>query len=334
MKKYLLLLLYTLCFGEDINKIYLEAQALENQGNYKEAMLLYKKAASINLSKEDKYLQNLPKNDSENIEYFSKVKETFYENQIEKVEDNETNKYIKQSITSDFEIYPYKKNYLLPVTYDFHNSQDRENVETAFQISIEKPISYNFFGQNEFISATYTQKSFWQTFEDSYPFRETNYEPEIFILFPYEDNAIFKSYKFGFNHTSNGKDKELSRSWNRLYLEGNFQLSELFLVPRIWYKIPEEKPDNPNIEDYYGYGDLTFVYAYKKHQFELALRNNLEFNDKNKGSAEFNWTFPLPKLFYSTNTYGLFQIFSGYGNSLIDYDREVNKVGLGIALSR
>lgn len=42
----------------------------------------------------------------------------------------------------------------------------------------------------------------------------------------------------------------------------------------------------------------------------------------------------LPKLFYSTNTYGLFQIFSGYGNSLIDYDREVNKVGLGIALSR
>ena len=335
MKKYLFLFLFSLGFAEDINKLYSEAQALENQGNYKEAMLLYKKAVSINLSKEDKYLQNLPKNDSENIEYFSKVKETFYENQIEKVEDNETNKYIKQSITSDFEIYPYKKNYLLPVTYDFHNSEDRESTETVFQISIEKPISYNFFGQNEFISAAYTQKSFWQTFEDSYPFRETNYEPEIFILFPYEDNAIFKSYKFGFNHTSNGKDKELSRSWNRLYLEANFQLSELFIVPKVWYRIPEDKDDNnPNIEDYYGYGDLTFIYTYKKHQFELALRNNLEFNDKNKGSAEFNWTFPLPKLFYSTNTYGLFQIFSGYGNSLIDYDREVNKVGLGIALSR
>ncbi len=335
MKKYLFLFLFSLSFAQDINKLYSEAQALENQGNYKEAMLLYKKAASINFSKEDKYLQNLPKNDSENVEYFSKVKETFYENQIEKVEDSETNKNIKQSITSDFEIYPYKKNYLLPVTYDFHNSEDRESTETVFQISIEKPISYNFFGQNEFISAAYTQKSFWQTFEDSYPFRETNYEPEIFILFPYEDNAIFKSYKFGFNHTSNGKDKELSRSWNRLYLEANFQLSELFIVPKVWYRIPEDKDDNnPNIEDYYGYGDLTFVYAYKKHQFELALRNNLEFNDKNKGSAEFNWTFPLPKLFYSTNTYGLFQIFSGYGNSLIDYDREVNKVGLGIALSR
>jgi phospholipase A1 len=64
------------------------------------------------------------------------------------------------------------------------------------------------------------------------------------------------------------------------------------------------------------------------------LRNNLEFYDKNRGSAEFNWTFPLPRLLYSTNTYGLFQVFSGYGNSLIDYDRETNKVGLGIALSR
>ena len=79
MKKYLFLFLFSLGFAEDINKLYSEAQALENQGNYKEAMLLYKKAASINFSKEDKYLQNLPKNDSENVEYFSKEKETFYE---------------------------------------------------------------------------------------------------------------------------------------------------------------------------------------------------------------------------------------------------------------
>ena len=47
MRKYLLLLLYTLCFSEDINKLYLEAQDLENQGNYKEAMLLYKKLLLI-----------------------------------------------------------------------------------------------------------------------------------------------------------------------------------------------------------------------------------------------------------------------------------------------
>lgn len=66
----------------------------------------------------------------------------------------------------------------------------------------------------------------------------------------------------------------------------------------------------------------------------MALRNNLEFNEGNKGSAELNWTFPLPDFLYAANTYGIFQLFSGYGNNLIDYDREVHKVGLGIAFSR
>ncbi len=322
MKKYLFLFLVSLCCAQDINTIYIEAQKLENEGNYKEAMLLYKKAASLN-------------NDTNNKEEsFTTLKKAFYEKQIEKVEDVESNENIKQSITAGFELYPYKKNYLMPITYDLNETDDRKSTETMFQISIEKPLSYNLLGQNEFISAAYTQRSFWQTFESSFPFRETNYEPEIFILFPFENDKIFKSYKVGFHHSSNGKSEELSRSWNTLYLETAFQLSELFIVPKIWYRIPEEKDDNPNIEDYYGYGDLTFVYNYKKHQFDLILRNNLEFNDKNKGSAELNWTFPLPRLFYSTDTYGLVQIFSGYGNSLIDYDREVNKIGLGIALSR
>lgn len=328
MKKYLPLLISTLCFSENINTLYLDAQKLEEEGNYKEAMHLYKKAANTNISKKDN-------SETNKEESFTNLKKAFYEKQIDKVEDIDTNENIKQSITGNFELYPYKKNYILPATYDFNKSDDRQQFETLYQISIEKPISYNYFGLNEFISAVYTQKSFWQTGKHSFPFRETNYEPEIFVQLPYENSSVLKSYKLGFNHNSNGKDKELSRSWNRLYLEGNFQLSELFIVPKVWYRIPEKNDDNnPNIENYYGYGDLTFIYAYQKHQFELILRNNLQFDDKNKGSAEFNWTFPLPRLLYSTNTYGLFQAFSGYGNSLIDYDRETNRVGLGIALSR
>lgn len=79
---------------------------------------------------------------------------------------------------------------------------------------------------------------------------------------------------------------------------------------------------------------MTFLYAYKKHTFELLLRNNLRLNSQNKGSAELNWTFPLPEFLSTNNSYGMLQIFSGYGNSLIDYDREIHKIGLGIAFSR
>ena len=63
MKKILLLFIFTFCFAEDINKIYEEAQNLENQEKYKEAMLLYKKAANLNISKDDKYIIDLSKND-------------------------------------------------------------------------------------------------------------------------------------------------------------------------------------------------------------------------------------------------------------------------------
>jgi phospholipase A1/A2 len=336
MKRFLPLLICSLCFAEDADKIYKEAQDLENQGNYKEAMLLYKKAANINVSKEDKYLFDLSKNDNQKGESFTNMKKAFYQKQIDKVNDKETDENLKQIITGDFDLYPYKKNYLLPATYDFNKSDDRKSVETSFQISIEKPISYDFFGLNETISAAYTQRSFWQTTADSSPFRETNYEPEIFVQFPYDRGNVLKGYKIALNHLSNGKNDEQSRSWNRIYLESYFQLSSLFIIPKVWYRIPENESedDNPDIEDYYGNGELTFLYAYKKHTFELALRDNLKLNSNNKGSAELNWTFPLPEFLSTNNSYGLFQIFSGYGNSLIDYDREVQKVGLGIAFSR
>ena len=336
MKKYLPLFLCTLCLAQNLDELYKEAQNLENQGNYKEAMLLYKKAADLNISKEDKYILDLSKNDEHKVESFTNMKKAFYQKQIDKVNDKETDENLKQMITGDFSLYPYKKNYLLPATYDFNQSEDRSSFETDFQISIEKPLAYNIFGLNESISAAYTQRSFWQTAEHSSPFRETNYEPEVFIQFPYKSTSTLKGYKIALNHVSNGKNDELSRSWNRVYFESYFQLANLFIIPKVWYRIPENSndDDNPDIEDYYGNGDLTFLYAYKKHTFELALRNNLEFNDANKGSAELNWTFPLPEFLYTQNTYGLFQIFSGYGNSLIDYDREVHKVGLGIAFSR
>lgn len=336
MKKLLPIVICTLCFGEDIDSIYKEAQNLENQGNYKEAMILYKKAANLNITKEDTYLLDLSKNQEHKVDTFTNMKKTFYKNQIDKVKDKETDDTLEQFITKDFNLYPYKKNYLLPVNYNFNKIDDRNKIETSFQISIEKPISYDFFGLDESISAAYTQKSFWQTSENSSPFRETNYEPEIFIQLPYKNSEVFKAYKISLMHSSNGKNEEESRSWNRLYVEGYFQLSNLFLIPKIWYRIPESSSDddNPDIEDYYGKGELSLLYAYKKHTFELMIRNNLEFNSGNKGATELNWTFPLPEFLSTDNSYGLLQIFSGYGNSLIDYDREINKIGLGIAFSR
>lgn len=336
MKRILFLFLFaTFIYANEENKTYKKALELEKQGEYKKAMLLYKQAFNEKIKKEESFTQRI-KNSTYEASTYAKLKKDFYQKNIQKSEDKEANESIEQIVTSDFGLFPYKKNYLLPITYDTKERENREQIETKFQFSVEKPLTYNLFGLNETISFGYTQKSYWQTAKDSSPFRETNYQPEIFMQIPYKNSDTFKGYKISLIHESNGRDNENSRSWNRIYAEGYLQYSKLFVVPRVWYRIPEESKndDNEDIYKYYGYGDLRLVYPYKKHLFELTLRNNLRLNSQNKGSAQLDWTFPLPSIFSSPNTYGFVQVFSGYGDSLIDYDEEVNRIGFGIALSR
>ncbi len=268
---------------------------------------------------------------------YQKIKSSFFKKLINKTEDKETNESIKDLVSNAFGIYSHKVNYLLFGTYDKQTYDDkRSHFETAFQISAKKPITYNLFGLEEIINIAYTQKSFWQTSRESSPFRETNYAPEIFVEFPYEHSSHFKGYRVSLIHESNGRKEEFSRSWNRIYLEGAFWFSNFFLMPKVWYRIPERKKDddNPDITKYYGYGDLRFIYPYKNQIFDITLRDNLKFNSSNKASIEFNWTFPIPTFKNLSKTYGFFQFFSGYGNSLIDYDKKTDKIGLGIAISR
>jgi len=337
LKKLLILpFLFVFMYAQNVEKLYEEALNYENNGEYKKAMILYKKIANLKLKKDDEYILDLSKDKEHDVQTFTKLKSDFYDKIIQKSEDKEANESIKQMITGDFGLYPYKMNYLLPVTFDTQERADREQFETKFQFSIEKPISYNFLGLDESISVAYTQKSYWQTSADSSPFRETNYEPEVFIQFPYKNSQTLKGYKIALNHQSNGRNNNDSRSWNRIYLESYLQFSKLFVIPRVWYRIPEksEDDDNADIDRFLGYGDLTLLYPYKKHTFSLLLRNNLRFDRENKGAAEFNWTFPLPEFMATPNSYGFLQVFTGYGDSLIDYDEDINKVGLGIAFSR
>ena len=339
MKKTLLLLtISSICFASSIEDTYSKANKLENEKKYKEANTLYKQLLK-NVDKNiynKKYIIDKAKNENHEVQIFTNMKKKFYTDILNKTEDKETNNTLEQMITGNFGLYPYRKNYILPITYDIKEQQDRNQFETKFQFSIEKPVSYNFFKLNESISVAYTQKSFWQTNKDSSPFRETNYKPEIFIQFPYKNSQRLKGYKLSLIHESNGREGIYSRSWNRLYLESYFQLTSTFIIPRIWYRIPEKAADddNPDILDYYGYGDITILYPYKQHSFEIKLRNNLRLKSKNKGAITLNWAFPLPEFLSTQNSYGFLQIFSGYGESLIDYNKELHKIGFGIAFSR
>jgi hypothetical protein len=84
--------------------------------------------------------------------------------------------------------------------------------------------------------------------------------------------------------------------------------------------------DNPDIEDYLGYFEFQGVYNRNNQNFGLFFRNTLK--EGYRGAVQLDWGFPV-----YDQLRGYVQYFYGYGESLIDYNHKVNKLGIGIKLT-
>jgi phospholipase A1 len=209
-----------------------------------------------------------------------------------------------------------------------------DDTETKFQLSLKTKVVEGVFGDIGDLWAGYTQTSRWQILnsDNSRPFRETNYEPEVSLIFPTNYNFFgLNGRLFGLtlNHQSNGRSSPLSRSWNRAILNIGFERENWVVMLRPWYRIPEAKSDddNPDITNYLGNGDLQITRKWNNHEFSLMLRHSLKGGDKSHGAAQFDWSFPI-----KDNLRGFAQVFNGYGESMIDYNHRSTYYGLGISL--
>lgn len=253
----------------------------------------------------------------------------------------------KKHILQPFTLMAHKPNYALigkynSAGYNAEHYQEQfddpslelEDIEAQFQISIKTPLAIGLWDTIDFYAA-YTNRSFWQLYETtSGPFRETNHEPEGWLQFnPGWELWGFKnaSNALGFVHQSNGRGGVLSRSWNRIYANFMIEKGNFALSFKPWYRIPEddENDDNPDITDYLGHYEIRAAYKWREHVFGLMSRNNLE-SGFSKGAVELSWSFPLFDYPYFK---GYIQYFSGYGESLIDYDSYANTIGFGISIS-
>ena len=128
-------------------------------------------------------------------------------------------------------------------------------------------------------------------------------------------------------HESNGRADPLSRSWNRIYAFFGLERGNFSLALKPWYRIPEnsEDDDNPNIEKYVGYGEVYTFYRWREHLFSGMFRNNLRSD--NKGAIQVDWSFPL-----RGKLKGYVQYYNGYGETLVDYDHAVNRIGVGVMM--
>lgn len=259
--------------------------------------------------------------------------------------DSDEKEVMLTKIFSNFGLLPYEKNYLIPFAYTTKNyeqmdldaypgyEQFNKNVETEFQISLKKDLSYNLFGLNEIFTFGYTQEVWWQFYSNSAPFRETNYRPEIWLTLPIKDKKLsefgFKALKVAFWHESNGMGEPLSREWNQIYFDSIFYSGNLMTTLRVW--IADAGNNNKDITDYLGHGHLQLNYFFKNNQFDLTWRNNLHFNGDNRGSLKLEWSRPIGS---SKNNFWYLKLFNGYGASLVDYNNHQSRVGFGFLFSR
>ena len=205
--------------------------------------------------------------------------------------------------------------------------------EVTFQMSFKIKLWEDIFAGNVDVWAAYTQRSFWQLFnvEDSSPFRETDYEPELLFNIRTRFNLLGFEARFitlGLNHQSNGQVEPVSRSWNRIVANFGLERGPLSILLKTWIRFPEtdEEDDNPDITKYLGYGELWIHYFLKKHHFAVMVRDNLDFGE-NRGALQVEWSYPL---FAHVGVYA--QYFLGYGESLIDYNHKVNRIGVGVVI--
>ena len=232
--------------------------------------------------------------------------------------------------TSDKNEFPQSPN----VNNTVDTDQNLKSTESKFQLSLKTKAVENLLGDNGDIWLGYTQSSRWQVYnsEESRPFRETNYEPEASLIFRTNYEILGLNARLlglTFNHQSNGRADPLSRSWNRIMMNIGFERDNFALMLRPWYRIEEDSKDdnNPDIKNYIGRGDLTAFYRWNDHDFSLMLRHSLKGGDDAHGAAQFDWVFPI-----SGKLRGHFQLFDGYGESLIDYNHRATYVGLGVSL--
>ena len=255
---------------------------------------------------------------------------------------------VKQAVTNPFALSQHRLNYLLPFTYVSNpntlsasglNTENVDNIEAKYQNSVKLPI-YQTASSTTGLYLGFTAMSYWQVYngEASKPFRETNYEPELFYSWRNELSFAgfkFNQIRFGLSHQSNGQSGLRSRSWNRLFASAMFSDDESFYHIKAWYRIEEDEKenpfdsagdDNPDITSFMGHTVLGYGTKLGNFNIMALVRNNLKTRD-NKGSVELNFSYPI-----NTRYDFLLQYFNGYGDSLIDYNRHQQRFGLGIQL--
>ncbi|RYZ80546.1 MAG: hypothetical protein EOP06_25145, partial [Proteobacteria bacterium] len=136
-------------------------------------------------------------------------------------------------------------------SYFLYGNPDTK-VQVSFKVELVEHSRFFF---------AYSQLMFWDLRAKSAPFRDLNYNPELFYRLPFYSDKNF--IDLGFEHESNGKGDEDSRSWNRAYVRVSgptqlFNEPTLFASAKVWFA-QSNKETNADLQRYRGVWELTLT---------------------------------------------------------------------------
>jgi len=220
---------------------------------------------------------------------------------------------------------------------------DYRNTETRLQLSVRTKVASGLLpwkpGGSDSLWFGYTQQSYWQLFTPalSRPFRSTDHEPELVYVVPVQSAAEgrwrLRYAGLGLVHQSNGQSLPYSRSWNRAYLMAGAERGPLQLHARAWRRLSEQagSDDNPGIGSYVGRAELRGTWQVnRRHQLAATLRHTLD--DSGRGSVRLEWFRTLGDAAGAGGLQLHTQLFTGWGDSLLDYNRKRTVFSVGLSL--
>ena len=221
----------------------------------------------------------------------------------------------------------YGDNYFITGTA-LNETISSESSDAKFEIGFKQRLTNVDLPWDVFPFITYRQKAFWDIYRESFPFRETNYNPALGIAKLFVDETgITAGLWFAFEHESNGRDGLNSRSWNffSLHYFKPYGLHWQFRV-KAWVPVGDLS-DNEDIISFRGFFKLGATYNPMKNLF-FDIDIQPAYDDRLTGFVQAGISFKISK---NSNQFVYLQYYGGYSEELIDYDQAVSNLRIGIA---
>jgi len=184
----------------------------------------------------------------------------------------------------------------------------------------------------------FTQRLFWDVGAKSSPFRNIDYQPELFYLLPARPltGTLSLGGQAGVRHESNGRDGPASRSLNTVYVHplASFPLGhyQMIVGPQLWAYFGSLS-DNPAIVRDRGNAGI-FAEIGRDDGLRVSTSSRLNFGS-GRGAITVETSYPLNRLIsHNLNLYVFGQAFAGYGENLLDYDRRATRLRVGLGIVR